>query len=612
MQSFHFTTFFCEGKAHVRLHSQSTGPKSHFDKDEADIKRRAQSEHDDVRNRHDQEKATLAFSRIMLFHNTLPHPSSEEESLIDTKMRSAAQLAVSSSDSKKDSDKIFDLALDAIRRVHLRRTISKVSGTTDSETSYTDNYKLLLDKLPKTHFRRPFVMLDKLNAMLAAEYQVRESKLGDKTSIKRLDNEALRVAKEYMDIVKVLLEKSSASGTRGNDSTLFVTSNQSLSNELVEETKIHFLRGISLYESLDAHEMCAQWSDLLQSIILVTSKANMSEDTDVLLGNVMTVKAHAQSMSGSIASGLKTAREAWEKVKTVDSLVTLFHCSLRHELKFQSCDTMLEFDTALQHLLSTSSECTEDEVLAAFPRLFNHVEDEVSNGQELILLGVQEKWLDILVGSKTLKQQLKEKNLPSEAPDSTLFDILRAYLNNFEHVVSNKSFNATSRNFDALVRIVDAVLKLLVHVRETKQPQKKTPRRKKQKKGVDGADKDVVKLVWDIPVVKTLVGSRTDVVWMAEQLWNISNMLLAVSLGSSATGNRSDPRNIAAEVFAASHDFCLLSEEEEGSCLSKGFLDYDIKFDPTKSVLPTFDIFSAAKLLPSNISSEFSGQVSVI
>ena len=334
-------------------HSQSTGPKSHFDKDEADIKRRAQSEHDDVRNRHDQEKATLAFSRIMLFHNTLPRPSSEEESLIDMKMKDLVEfvdwkLAVSSSDSKNASDKIFDLALDAIRRVHLRRTISKVSGTTDSETSYTDNYKLLLNKLPKTHFRRPFVMLDKLNAMLAAEYQVRESKLGDKTSIKRLDNEALHVAKEYMDIVKVLLEKSSASGTRGNDdTTLFVTSNQSLSNELVEETKIHFLRGISLYESLDAHEMCAQWSDLLQSIILVTSKANMSEDTDVLLGNVMTVKAHAQSMSGSIASGLKTAREAWEKVKTVDSLVTLFHCSLRHELKFQSCDTMLEFDTAL-------------------------------------------------------------------------------------------------------------------------------------------------------------------------------------------------------------------------------------------------------------------------
>ena len=30
-------------------------------------------------------------------------------------------------------------------------------------------------------------------------------------------------------------------------------------------------------------------------------------------------------------SQMKTAREAWEKIKTVDSMVTLFHRSLRHD-----------------------------------------------------------------------------------------------------------------------------------------------------------------------------------------------------------------------------------------------------------------------------------------
>lgn len=49
-----------------------------------------------------------------------------------------------------------------------------------------------------------------------------------------------------------------------------------------------------------------------------------------------------------------------------------------------------------------------------------------------------------------------------------------------------------------------------------------------------------------------------------------------------------DSRLLAADIFAASHDFSLMSEEEEGKLISKGYLDYDVKFDPTKAVVPTF------------------------
>jgi hypothetical protein len=60
---------------------------------------------------------------------------------------------------------------------------------------------------------------------------------------------------------------------------------------------------------------------------------------------------------------------------------------------------------------------------------------------------------------------------------------------------------------------------------------------------------------------------------------------MAVSIGSSGSF---DSRLLAADVFAASHDFSLMSEEEEGKLISKGYLDYDVKFDPTKAVVPTF------------------------
>ena len=147
-------------------------------------------------------------------------------------------------------------------------------------------------------------------------------------------------------------------------------------------------------------------------------------------------------------------------------------------------------------------------------------------------------------------------------------------------------------------------------------PQKKTTGRRKKTKSADVGEKaDVVVLVWDDHTIKTLVGERSDCVWTAEQLWNIGNQLMAISLGEAASvdGRSSDrdARGIAAEVFAASHDFCILSEEEEGSSLSKGYLDYDVKFDPTKSVLPKFDK-SSNERLPCDISSEFSGQCLLI
>lgn len=294
---------------------------------------------------------------------------------------------------------------------------------------------------------------------------------------------------------------------------------------------------------------------------------------------------------------MKTAREAWAKVKSVDSMVTLFHCSLHHEIKHHSCDAMLELDNALSELLSSSST---DDVLASFPRLSNSCVENEADGGQIILLGVQERWLDTLLSS--FDQRLRESDA-AKIPDCTLFDIFRAYLKHFEHIIALKTNPrqsplpkpvATARNFEALGRILDGVLKVLVQIRDKK---KQSNGRRKKRKGVAeeasvelaGSKLDAAFiLIWDDQTIKKFVGERSDCVWTAEQLWNIGNQLMAFGLGASGTVS-GDLRGIAADVFSASHDFCLMSEEEEGQYLSKGFLDYDVKFCPTKAVLPTFD-----------------------
>ncbi|KAL3802897.1 hypothetical protein ACHAW5_006192 [Stephanodiscus triporus] len=616
------------------LDSAHEGPINHFENDAKDIVNRAMTAREDARIRHSAEKATLAFSRIMIFHRTMPCPSHQEESLIDKLMKdlvelsldfavpvfgsakhslAAANIQLSSTSSKaKNNGEIFDLALRAIRLVHVRRATSKVSGAVGVNVSYADHYNLLLDKLNKTHNRRPFVMLDKLNAMLVVEHQVRERQF-DARAIGQLDIEVLEIAKEFLETITTFTDKSSYPARANIDTTLFVTSAESLSNALFEEAKIHFARAVSMYHSLNAHHMCAQWSELLMSTIHLKHTSSPSlDDSDqlhVLLGQVMTVKAYSLSMSGSHASGMKAARDAWEKVKTVDSMVTLFHCSLRHEMKYQSCDTLLEFDNAMNEICSLSPETFVGDILAAFPRLSNScVENEVGGG-DMILLGVQERWMDTLLSS--FSQRLKEKDV-AEVPEFTLFDILRGYLKHFEHIITLKqNHGATARNFEALGRIVDGVLKLLVQRRDMKE-EHKSGRRNKRKSVADNDAKNsgVSKVnagfvfLWDDHATSRLVGDRSDCVWTAEQLWNIGNQLMAlnVSLGlSGAFGSR----GIAADVFAASHDFCLLSEEEEGRSLSKGFLDYDVKFDPT--VLPSF-ASDAKDRATCDISSEFSGQ----
>ena len=265
----------------------------------------------------------------MIFHRTMPCPSHQEESLIDQLIRDLVEISLdlsspvlgsaqhglaaanihlsSTSGTAKGNGGIFDLALRAIRLVHVRRAISKVGET----ISFEDHYKIILEKLHKANIRRPFIMLDKLNAMLAVEHQVRNKNI-DARSIKQLDAETLEIATEFLETITAFFDKSSAAARSNTDTTLFVTSVESLINDLFEESKVHFARAVSLYHSLNAHHMCAQWSELLIRILHLKHTSSSSlEDSDVLLGQIMTVKAYSLSMSGNHASGVSRRKKSF-------------------------------------------------------------------------------------------------------------------------------------------------------------------------------------------------------------------------------------------------------------------------------------------------------------
>lgn len=282
----------------------SSGPINHFEKDASDMINRAKAAHEDACSRHAAEKATLAFSRIMIFHKEMPRPSAQEESLIDHHVNELL-LSVNIQSTPKGNGEIFDLALRAIRLVHVRRAISKaVSGEVGEVIAYADHYTTLSEKFTKTHTcRRPYIMLDKLNAMLAVEHQVRERKI-DATSIGRLENDNLELAKELLEAITTSVDVE-----RGN-TTLFVAYAESLSDKLFEESTVYFARAVSLHHSMNAYRMCAQWSELLIRILHLKNKSRLSfEGSNTMFGQILAIKAYSLSMSGSHASGVSR----WKK-----------------------------------------------------------------------------------------------------------------------------------------------------------------------------------------------------------------------------------------------------------------------------------------------------------
>lgn len=499
--------------------------------DKADIKVRAQTALTKSRHIHSREKVTLSSRRIKLFND---NPSQEDERCIDDQLHSMVELVSKKQETSLveksfENDQILKLTLQAIRSVHVRR---KMSGTSNEGGITLDPYRLMLDQLSKSHQLRSFVVLDKLSATLSIAFEVRQRKL--ESEYQSIDAEAIILADQYLSLFK----RDDALTT---DTTLFVDTKNSMKTELFEAAKVQFSRAVSLYHSGNAFEMCAKWASLLKDI-LDTRKVSPEHGEDPILAEVLSILAFSLTMSGSHAEGMKMAREAWKQQKCVNNLVTLFHCATKHE----HADTLLEFDNALNEL-STSDY---DNILEHFPRLSNSCVENEGSGE--LLLGVQERWMNLLLRSKNLITSLEHKKACASPSGHSILDLLCAYLQNFEHVSSSQKDSQKAESMCGYMgHIIDGVLRLLKMCRDRKQ-EKLTGRRKKKKASIGTSEFDSI---WNDTTTQTLLGEKSQCVWAAESLWNIGNQLMAASVLENASY---DSRALAADIFAASHDFILM------------------------------------------------------
>jgi hypothetical protein len=168
-----------------------------------------------------------------------------------------------------------------------------------------------------------------------------------------------------------------------------------------------------------------------------------------------------------------------------------------------------------------------------------------------------------------------------------VFSILRAFLFKFETLFDkymSSSVALVLRTSRSLVAILDELLNVFITIRDRHDARKTIEVRKRRRNkddektevsdetpisSVDSnptpVDDGAFRLIWDNDIVSKALGTHHDCVCLAEQLWNTAS-LLVVNI---------DTKVIAAELFAKAHDFALLSEEEEGKALSRGFLDFD-------------------------------------
>lgn len=482
-------------------------------------------------------------SRRVKLHND-GNPSETDERCIDDQLRFMIELLpkkqeISLVEKNFEHDQILTITLQAIRSVYVRR---RMKDDCNQHNSSPDPYGLIIDQLPKSHPVRSIVLLDKLSGVLSIAFEVRKKSI-DSGSI---DQDAIILAEEYLSSFK-------RDDPLTTDTTLFVDAKISKKMELVEEAKVQMSRAVSLYHSYNAYEMTSRWASFLKDL-LESGKTSSEHSEDPILAEVLSVLAYSLSMSGNLAHGMKMAREAWNKQKCVNNLVTLFHCASRYD----NADTLLEFDNALNELSTSDHE----DILQHFPRLSNScVENEADGGGEL-LLGVQERWLNLLLRSKKLTSSLEQRKESESPPDHSVLDLLCAYLQNFEHVISSlKDGQKTESMCEYLGHIIDGCIKLLQLCRDRKQVEKLSGRRKKKKASKEtceeGAEYD---LIWNDATTQKLMGEQSQCLWVAETLWNIANQLLAGSVLENATY---DSRGVAADLFAAAHDFTLMVRAHE-------------------------------------------------
>ncbi len=490
----------------VRLSSHfiTPGPKK---QDIAEIKARATSARKKAKFTEKMERLNLAYCRIMLGSQSSTI-SDNEERKADVQFKSMVKLLkdIDSSNLRdlgtpngslftfptKRGD-IEDLVLFAARNIYMRREKSTSDRSTNSP------YDLLFSSYGKEHDKHISILLEFLNTLLLLASDLRDST--ENTVSTRAEKIDVRAADVGIELVSCLRQKvSNTPRDQGmNNSTLFSNTEQRSDAKVIrtiKDTREAFSRALSIYYSSGkGYPHAVKWCDHLIEILYISQHYSQiykeaeipHENFEHTISEILAVKALSLSMTNCHGAALKSAREAYEKCGTeVGNIVTLFHCSVRYEvnsiqdnLRSETFEnTLLELDNAVSTFLSETAleELNLGRILDAFPVMFNTIANAEVGQFGSLLLGLQKRYVDLLVHFVTSMITKGEINIQDDQTmvkvpgDNNIFCILCNYLASFDETISSSRCNHGTKwlfdQYQILQQTLDSVLKLLIEIRD--------------------------------------------------------------------------------------------------------------------------------------------------
>ena len=339
----------------------------------------------------------------------------------------------------------FYLALVATRLVHIR-ILSALVQQDENNTNDDNTYDLLKHNYSKNHPRYLLISLDELNSTITLlKSNVNGIKLLNDRGLKVVDN----FVKDCLECLKSLKSNEDDNGILVDN-----TIHQAIDSfiNLLHDSKAHCMRAIELYREMNTHEICIKYCDYCLEIVSIIESASKkksssirsssenNEDSDNLkyfMADIMSIKAYSLTKSKQYMRGKVCARDAWDKGLSkprVYNMAILFHCTVAHEIRDIAQDSqqlgstgvietpvsnsLLELDNAIKHLTKQNSGgdnnanggSIEMDVILSFPFLESICKEYEDNGEGLILLGVQERWIAMLARSKFIKEHFYRKN----------------------------------------------------------------------------------------------------------------------------------------------------------------------------------------------------------
>lgn len=343
----------------IRASALLLGPKR---ADEANIRARAQEARAVAKHAEAQERANLAFTRLMIYNRfNLEEEERKRDEQLDiliSLVSSCSKVAVnpfqthSKEDDEEVGEEIFQLALTACRLI-LVKSLTKLNvmdGSREEANSLLemDPYEKLAvhisfptqkDGHRCIHQRNLILMLDCVKAVLSSRQIIQDKIIGEnnlKSSPSVIDDQLLhrlRLLDKTAVEKATSLTRSLQEATAGCKKLVHIQKGQQPKKlaRIVQECRGHFCRVLDVHRfggnpDLSSHSICISWADLiLQTTSMLSqifqnidstkaeSDSTSSYRNDLISAEVMAMKALSMASSGMLQQSLNCGRLAWEK-----------------------------------------------------------------------------------------------------------------------------------------------------------------------------------------------------------------------------------------------------------------------------------------------------------